>query len=727
MHRGLADTTDRVPAAGGRGALERLGRIAFITFGWAAVPWLPARASGLSVASGAGLRIGISTSGVISRVEIGGRRVDGGGSGGFFLGLGGAKEAAHASAEAAGKSVRLRLGWPERGVSGTASVTGSPLGVAVHGDVVGTSEKERAITLTFELPLGPEAASTWWDDIDRSRPVSGDGVLENVLKTPAGATGTHSPYPLACVSGSSAVAMGIPLDRPVIHRFSYSSSSGRLGVSFDFALTAAARRFSSRASFDFVIFPVDPTWGFRSALERYYAIFPEAFERCVPRIGGWVAFGNLKSVPGFSDYGFRFHWGPNPSSLAFDGAHGIYTFLYSDSARYFSDLGSFDRKPDRQEAARVFHELIDSADPRGIVLGRPESATGRRRFEGLEEEMGAEKAGSWLRKALSAVRISATTDAAGEFNVGFILNKKEWGPENWWTGRLFCNLDPALPGGYGEFLLEDLLGRSLPSASAVGASYEGVALDNYFVDGNTLDFRPEHIAASEIPLTFSHENLRPVVPGDFSMYLWTRELSKRLRAQGGWVMANAVSIPYPFAASLLDIHGYEVNLMDLAPLARALAHHKPVVSLPVKPEHYEEPFLRKHVRFGFVPGGYADKRFATDEALRALYRLYVPALVRCAEAGWEPVTGAVSDNAAVKVERFGRPGAPILLSVTNDSESVQTGRIRLEPGRLRLPLSASRTTDLISGRTVSWKPERGALVTSIQLVAGEALVLDLAR
>jgi hypothetical protein len=700
----------------------------FLSAGWTFMPGLSAGAGDLAVASGNGLTVVISPSGSVSGVEIGGERVEGGRTGGFFLGLGAAKEAPRAAAEASGNGVRLRLVWPGKAISGTALITGNALGVTVHGEVSDASRKDRAITISLELPVGPKAAATWWEDIDRSRPVSGSAVFENVVKTPAGATGTHSPYPLACVSGSSAVAMGIPLDKPVVHRFGYSSSTGRLSVSFDFALTPVAERLPSSAAFDVVIYPVDPLWGFRSALERYYTIYPASFERRVPKMGAWVCWGNVESVPGFSDYGFQYHWAPDsPAAAAFDSANKIYAFLYSDSARFFSDLGTFSRQPGRAEATGAIRGLLQSADSRGVILGRPQSATGRLRFEAMQRELGAEKASEWLRKALAAARISATTDAAGEYNVGYILNRKDWGPENWWTGRLLCDVDPDIPGGYGGFLLDDLFDRALPGARAKGGAYNGVALDNYFVDADTLDYSQEHVAISRIPLTFSHENLRPVVPGDFAMYRWVSELSRRLRAQGGWVMANTCSFPYPFAASDLDIHGYEWNLMDLAPLARALAYHKPVVSLPVKEEHYQEAFLRKHVRFGFVPGGYANERFATDTTLRALYKRYVPALLRCAEAGWEPVTEVVSENAAVRIERFGRPGSPMFLSITNVAPSAQLARIRLDVKRLGLSLRASRTTDLISGRNVELVPEKNELFGNIQLGPGEVLVLELTR
>lgn len=695
--------------------------------GWTVMPGIPARAADLAVASPNGLRVVISPSGSVSGVEIGGKRVDGGRGGGFFLRLGAAEEAPHAAAESSGTGVRLRLDWPGRDLSGTALMTGDALGVAVHGEVVDTSHKDRAITISFELPVGPEAATTWWDDIDRSRPASGSAVLENVVKTPAGATGTHSPYPLACVSGSSAVAMGIPLDKPVLHRFAYSPTTGRLAVSFDFALTPLSKAFPSRATFDLVMFATDHRWGFRSALERYYAIYPEAFERRAPAAGGWVAFGNLKTVPGFADYGFRYHWGPDAAGAGFDAANGVYAFLYSDSARFFSDLGTFNRQPGRTEATVAIRGLLQSADPRGLVLGRPQSATGRVRFEATQRELGAEKGGEWLQKAVTAARISATTDAAGEFNVGYILSRKDWGPENWWTGRLFCNVDPDIAGGFGGFLFDDIFSRVLPAARVKGGAYNGVALDNYFVDADTLDFSREHVAVSKIPPTFSHEGQRPVVPGDFAMFRWVSELSRRLRAQGGWVIANGTSIPYPFAASVLDIHGYEWNLMSFAPLARSLAYRKPVVTLPVKEEHYQEAFLRQHVRFGFVPGGYANERFATDAPLHALYKRYIPALVRCAEAGWEPVTEAVSGNPAIKVERFGRRDRTMLLSVSNTATSAQTTQLRLGTGSLGLPLRPLHSTDLILGKAVEWGVEKGAVVATVKLEAGEALVLEFAK
>ncbi len=62
---------------------------------------------------------------------------------------------------------------------------------------------------------------------------------------------------------------------------------------------------------------------------------------------------------------------------------------------------------------------------------------------------------------------------------------------------------------------------------------------------------------------------------------------------------------------------------------------------------------------------------------RPLFKEYIPAIRAVAEAGWQPVTLARSDNANVWVERFGKPGGPIYL-LRNNSARPRRARIRLE-------------------------------------------------
>ncbi|MBC7287982.1 MAG: hypothetical protein H5T86_08045, partial [Armatimonadetes bacterium] len=194
-----------------------------------------------------------------------------------------------------------------------------------------------------------------------------------------------------------------------------------------------------------------------------------------------------------------------------------------------------------------------------------------------------------------------------------------------------------------------------------------------------------------------------------------------------WLIANQGHWPYPFAAPLLDIHGFEWGIQQAAPIARALAYHKPVVSLPLIDEHYQEPFIRDHVRFAFIPGGYATREFAERAGLRELYRKYVPAILACVTTGWEPVTYARTDNDAVKVERFGQPPGRILLSVVNTTGQPQRATLTADAKALRLPLRPLAVRTLVSGQDVNWRPRGDAMVCRLLLEPHQADVVALAE
>jgi len=626
-----------------------------------------------------------------------------------------------------GRRARLDLRFEGSPFSLTAEAQAQEGHIAITGTLANSAGDDRAVTLLCLLPV--PAAATWWDDVDTPREPLPGMPAGKWQQSRAGAQGRVSQYPLGCVTGGtglggSGVALAVPLKRPVVHRIGYVESPGLLYLALDFGLTPDTAKFPNRADFALVLYRTDAAWGFRDALRRYYEVFPEDFEVRVPRIGGWVCWGDLADTPEPGDFGFQYHWGPSGgAAVAHDEELGAYSFVYDDSVRYFADLGTFEQRPTAEQATAVFEELLTSEDPRGLLLSRDPKATGRQRYESRERSMGREAAEQWLKDSLEAARRSACVGADGAYHVGYIINRKDWGPENWWTGRLFCNPDPDLPGGYGTFLFERILEPSFEQLGAQGGRLDGVGLDNYFVYANLLDFRREHFAYVDHPVSFDTETLRPAAVGDFLLYEWGEELSRRIHERGGWVIANQGVWPYPFAARVLDIHGFEWGIERAAPVARALAYHKPVVSLPVSDEHYEEPFVRAHVRFGFLPGGYTGKGFAEREGVRELYRRYMPALLTCARAGWEPVTHARSDNEAVKVERFGRAGGEVLLTLTNQSQEPQRARVRVEAGALGLETKGRRAKGLLSGHEVAWAPEGRELAGEVALAPGEADVV----
>jgi hypothetical protein len=100
---------------------------------------------------------------------------------------------------------------------------------------------------------------------------------------------------------------------------------------------------------------------------------------------------------------------------------------------------------------------------------------------------------------------------------------------------------------------------------------------------------------------------------------------------------------------------------------------------------------------------------------RPLFKKYVPLCKRVAEAGWEPLTGAVSDSESVIVERFGWQPGVCYLTVYNLGEARQKAAVSLTS--LTVP-NACR--DLVTGGEIVWKDKR----TEIELDAGDVRVLE---
>jgi hypothetical protein len=116
------------------------------------------------------------------------------------------------------------------------------------------------------------------------------------------------------------------MDHPAQYRLVYHAGTKQFFIAYDFGLTKDTAKFPGSAGFRFVLYRFDPRWGFRSALQKYYDLFPQHFTKRVTREGVWMPFTDIASVPGFDDFGFAFQEGA--SNVAFDDQHGIASFVY---------------------------------------------------------------------------------------------------------------------------------------------------------------------------------------------------------------------------------------------------------------------------------------------------------------------------------------------------------------------------------------------------------------
>lgn len=141
--------------------------------------------------------------------------------------------------------------------------------VRARGEVVSTKPGDRALILRYLLPV-PALGAVFEDEISQSTAIAPE----------ARALGTV--YPLAAMTGEGwGVAVAIPPSFPCC--FGMTGSAGGLGVEFYLGLSSEVRGLPSRAAFEFLIYAVTPRWGFRSALQRYYELYPDYYE---PRFKG---------------------------------------------------------------------------------------------------------------------------------------------------------------------------------------------------------------------------------------------------------------------------------------------------------------------------------------------------------------------------------------------------------------------------------------------------------
>jgi hypothetical protein len=100
-----------------------------------------------------------------------------------------------------------------------------------------------------------------------------------------------------------------------------------------------------------------------------------------------------------------------------------------------------------------------------------------------------------------------------------------------------------------------------------------------------------------------------------------------------------------------------------------------------------------------------------------LFRKYVPLVKRVAEAGWEPLTQARSEDPAFLIERFGQD----YLTVFNDGGEAREGIVRvLLPG-------IRGATELVSGQEVAAQHDGEVVALRVRLAAEDVAVLQLRR
>ncbi len=556
---------------------------------------------------------------------------------------------------------------------------------------------ERAVTLYFALPVAFDGWE-WGDDARVARTIEGAVERRNVLDVGWGAHGRMSRYPWASVAGTDGLGLGYPLDHPAQFRLVANPQTHQLYVAMDVALSPVTGD-PGTARIRLVLYRFDPAWGFRAATQRYIDLYPAFFEKRVPREGLWVAFSDLSPLPGIEDFGIAFHELGGRTQIAFDDTVDVLSFRYlTEPWSYWMTMPT--EIPNDDETA-VLAYLDDQ-------LSAPEES--RRRYA-------------------EATLSSCTTDETGRFR--FEPAAEPWCP----YGAVFANnpdpdiADPEYPLNKGHLAWNDDA-RAIYTDPAVGIQ-DGEYLDSLEAKADLLDYRPTHLAAADLPLVFDAA-FRPAVPEIFATYEFARWVGEEIHGIGKLYMANGALLRFAFPAHLFDVMGNERNWMhsgtftpqrdDLFLFWRTLSYRKPYVTLmntdfSAFGRDLVERYMRISLFYGVYPSMFShnasEDRYWDAPALyerdRDLFVRYVPLIRELGETGWEPVTGVLSSDPEILVERWGA-GDELRLTVRSIATEERTVTLTLEPTTVGLTAGTAATFDeLLDGGTFVAAPAGGGL------------------
>ena len=559
-------------------------------------------------------------------------------------------------------------------------------GDCIEATLTDVTGKDRAVTLVYAMPVAGDGWR-WLAGPGRSEAAAPGREYMVTQGMPVG-MGRLSRWPFAALSdGRHGQALGIDMAQPAFFRAGYNAGTRELFLAFDLGLTSE----KPQARLRFCQFAFDPAWEFRAALARFYALFPEQFRCRTPQQGVWMPFAKISKVPQWEDFGFRFKEGNDET--AWDDAHDILTFRYTEPMTWWMKM------------SKELPRTLDAA---------------------LAE---AERLAAQGNAAARAFLASGFHDENGKFAARLLDTP-------WCNGAVWSmNSAPGVASECTDFKSKwsDQLREKLYGPQRKGD------LDGEYVDSaecyvtDMLNFRRDHFAAAETPLTFAPDSRHPALFRGLLVFEYVRALARDVHGMEKLMMANSTPASLCWLAPQLDVLGTETDWnhggkwrpmsADELLYRRALCRGKPYCFLMnsdfSKLSHeLVEKYMRRSLAFGMFPGFFsADAstgayftRPELYERDRPLFKKYVPLCKLVAEAGWEPITRVRSSDAQVLVERFGEK----YLTVFNAGAGPRTVTITLDTA----PAAASR--ELISGAALVWKEH----ATTLTLAAEDVQVLE---
>ncbi|MCK5805296.1 MAG: carbohydrate binding domain-containing protein [Lentisphaeria bacterium] len=459
-------------------------------------------------------------------------------------------------------------------------------------------------------------------------------------------------YPLACVTdgkGTIGLGMAIPPDSPCGFRFEYDWEERMLVLTLKFGLSALPRRaeLQSQAPFRFVIFAVDGRWGFRDAVQRYYSLFPKQFERVTKLDGLWL-LGRLGKIPNPHHYAYAEH---GEGNAELDSFWGIYTcpYVLVGQREFSTSAGSY------EEAMSKYAQL----DPALRSFYGP----------GLKEII----ENCHLQRA-DGKRSLLLRRRGGSLN----------GPA---VATFPMNPDPSLYEGTDRKTAGKETLAHVASILERASGVDGIYVDSLSSWGAYKNARREHFEFADIPLT--HDKQGNVVMDNALAHIeFLRALRKQMPSRDKVIFGNGIRRGRAWAAFCCDVLGVEASRSvhrgaSHYAFFRTVARHKPFLLLYYYnypkmdlPREGVSEYIQSAVAFGISP---ETRPFGKErERDLDLYNTFIPILRLLGQAGWEPLTHAISTDATVWLERFGTGAKGLFFTLYNPTDAPKTVGITID-------------------------------------------------
>lgn len=574
------------------------------------------------------------------------------------------------------------------GLDVQATYQARPGALYFHCHLRDLTGRERALVVSYRLPVKAEGLR-WGQDLVHSQLIAANAqnpdyqpIYRNSVNIGAGAEGIIDRYPFSALSGPQwGLSWAIRMDEPRVFLTQYRMDLRCYEIRFSLGLSAATKKFPRQADCSFLLYQHNPQWGFRSAAEKYYELFPEFFVVRVQRLGGWYCNTNptgLASAPRAYDYGFAYHeaWASAQQAMQFSNKMGLYTFHYTEPFFYWQLLPEefwINGKPSVEGGlAKLAHDL----DPtkQGLLTRDGSAALLAGEVRGITYD-------DFVRKQSLSVQKSLLWDEQGQPR-GFVTRYPWTGPSGHkgdYRVRIPLNLDPDIPEGAGHFQKEWMMDPAYEAARQKNAVLDGIYLDSYGLSEQLKNFRAEHFAFTDVPLTFDPQTKRVCLLNDFSAFEFCRWLAEETRKQGRFLLTNYYHKNLFFNVIFWDVIGSEGYKRD-EQLGRLLCYRKPYSDLAYgeAPGPINTLFWREYLLYATFPG----QNTAYPDTFREISGL----IRRQMQAGWRPVTEARCSDKDILLERYG--GWPdgnkrfwdLLLAVQNPTNEARQAEIVFEVG-----------------------------------------------